>query len=450
MNLSLQARLLLAAMLVLLIFTGLTGLVLDKAFRQSAESAMQDRLQGYLFALLAAVDVDAKGNPRFSRNLPDARFDQPGSGLYGRVNQPDQGTTLSSPSLLGIELPAVQNIPVGEYHYDKIQINAEPCYRLAYRVRWETEPGHEVPLDFQISVDLHGYQQQIATYRRNLWGWLGGAIVLLLLVQAGVLHWSLRPLRKVATDLAMIEAGKTERLRGDYPKELQQLTDKLNDLLDHTRRQLTRYRDSLGNMAHSLKTPLAILANSLSLKQTDSANTSGSTHEAQEQLQRIRQIIDYQLQRAATAGQTTLGTSTQLKPVVAKVVNAMQKVFADKELRIDSHIDDDFTCQCDEGDILEVLGNLIENACKWCKQEVRITALPFGAGGLEVTIEDDGPGIPAAIREQVLQRGQRADPTMAGHGIGLAMVHEIILLYGGTLKIDTSNLGGTAIHIQLP
>jgi two-component system sensor histidine kinase PhoQ len=344
----------------------------------------------------------------------------------------------------------MQNIPVGEYHYDKIQINAEPHYRLGYRVRWETEPDHEVPLDFQIIVDLHDYQQQIATYRRNLWGWLGGAILLLLLVQAGVLHWSLRPLRKVATDLALIEAGKTDRLRGHYPKELQQLTDKLNNLLDHTRHQLTRYRDSLGNMAHSLKTPLAILANTLSLKQTDSANTSGSTHEAQEQLQRIRQIIDYQLQRAATAGQTIPGSSTQLKPVVDKVINAMQKVFADKELRIDYHIDDDFTCQCDEGDILEVLGNLIENACKWCQQEVRITALPFGAGGLEVTIEDDGPGIPATVREQVLQRGQRADPTTAGHGIGLAMVHEIILLYGGTLKIDTSKLGGAAIHIQLP
>jgi two-component system sensor histidine kinase PhoQ len=449
-NLSLQARLLLAAMLVLMIFTGLTGLVLDKAFRQSAEAAMQDRLQGYLFALLAAVDVDDQGKPRFSRNLPDARFDQPDSGLYAHVSQPEKGMTLNSPSLLGIKLPAMQNIPVGEYHYEKIQINGEPHYRLEYRVRWETEPGHEVPLDFQIIVDLHGYQQQITTYRRNLWGWLGAAILLLLLVQAGVLHWSLKPLRKVATDLALIEAGKTDRLRGHYPKELQQLTDKLNDLLDHTRRQLTRYRDSLGNMAHSLKTPLAILANTLSLKQTDSSKASGSTHEAQEQLQRIRQIIDYQLQRAATAGQTTPGTSTQLKPVVDKIINAMQKVFADKGLRIDSHIDDDLTCQCDEGDILEVLGNLIENACKWCQQEVRITALPLGAEGLEVTIEDDGPGIPATVREQVLQRGQRADPTTAGHGIGLAMVHEIILLYGGNLKIDTSQLGGAAIHIKLP
>jgi two-component system sensor histidine kinase PhoQ len=446
MNLSLQARLLLAAMLVLMIFTGLTGLVLDKAFRQSAEAAMQDRLQGYLYALLAAVDVDANGIPRFSRNLPDARFEQPGSGLYAHVSRPDQDVALTTPSLLGIQLPPLQSIPVGQYQYDNIVIDKEPHYRLAYRVRWEVTPGYDVPLDLQVSVDLQSYTQQITTYRRNLWGWLGAAVILLLLVQAWILHWSLKPLRKVASDLALIEAGKAERLGGRYPKELQQLTDKLNDLLDHTRSQLKRYRDSLGNMAHSLKTPLAILANVLSLKPTNSATPV----EAQEQLQRIRQIIDYQLQRAAAAGQASLGTSTQLNPLADKIINAMQKVYAEKALRFENLIATELTCQCDEGDVMEVLGNLIENACKWSQQQIIISAKPREGGGVEIRIEDDGPGIPAAVREQVLQRGQRADPTTAGHGIGLAMVQEIVLLYGGNLKIETSRLGGAAIIIQLP
>jgi two-component system sensor histidine kinase PhoQ len=449
-TLSLQARLLLAAMLVLMIFTGLTGLVLDKAFRQSAEAAMQDRLQGYLFTLLAAVDVDAEGIPRFSRNLPDARFEQPGSGLYARVSRPDHASELSSTSLLGINLTPLQQIPVGEYHYDAIQLNAEPHYRLAYRVRWELEAGVDILLDFQISVDLQSYTQQIATYRRNLWGWLGGAVVLLLLVQAWILHWSLKPLRKVAADLALIETGKAERLGGRYPRELQQLTDKLNDLLDHTRSQLKRYRDSLGNMAHSLKTPLAILANALSLKQTDTTTPHAATSEAQQQLQRIRQIIDYQLHRAAAAGQASLGTSTRLKPLADKIINATQKVYAEKSLRIENLIAEDLTCQCDEGDVMEVLGNLIENACKWCQQQIKLTAKRRETGGVEICIEDDGSGIPAEVREQVLQRGQRADPTTAGHGIGLAMVHEIVLLYGGNLKIETSDLGGAAIYIHLP
>ncbi len=450
MILSLQARLLLAAMLVLTIFTGLTGLVLDKAFRQSAEAAMQDRLQGYLFTLLAAVDVNDAGTPRFSRNLPDARFDQPGSGLYASVTAPGQSVRLNSPSLLGIDLPPLPQIPVGQYQYDSIVLDNEPHYRLAYQVRWEVAPGRDIPLDFQIAVDLQSYQQQIATYRHNLWGWLGGAVILLLLIQAWILRWSLQPLRKVAMDLAQIEAGKAERLDGRYPKELQQLTDKLNDLLDHTRSQLKRYRDSLGNMAHSLKTPLAILANTLSLKQSDTATVQQTPAEAQEQLQRIRQIIDYQLQRAATAGQTSLGTTTPLQPLVVKIINAMQKVYADKTVQIENLVSNDLRCQCDEGDLMEVLGNLIENAYKWSQQHVRISAEPVTTAGVEICIEDDGPGIPADVRDRVLQRGQRADPTTAGHGIGLAMVHEIVLLYGGNLKIDTSPLGGAAIHLRLP
>lgn len=445
MTLSLQARLLLAALLVLIVFTGLTGLALDKAFRQSAETALQDRLQGYLYALLAAVDVDDSGTPRFSRNLPDARFARPGSGLYASIQNTDNQSVLNSRSLLGNRLPSQAEIPLGQYQYESLSLNDVPHYRLSYGVRWELEADQAYRLDFQVVEDRQSYQQQINTYRRNLWGWLGAAMLVLLVLQAIILRWSLKPLRQLAADLAAIEAGKAGHLQGRYPQELQHLTDTLNGLLDHTRSQLQRYRDSLGNMAHSLKTPLTILANALSLKQTG----SGSVGEAEEQLQRIRQIIDYQLQRAA-AGQASLGTATQLKPVVTKIISAMQKVHADKSLRIENRIDDNLTCQCDEGDLMEVLGNLLENACKWSQQQIRITAQQSEQGGLEICIEDDGPGIPAEVREQVLQRGQRADPTTAGHGIGLAMVHEIVLLYGGKLKIESSELGGTTICIQLP
>lgn len=445
MTLSLQARLLLAALLVLLVFTGLTGLALDKAFRQSAETSLQDRLQGYLYALLAAVDVDDSGTPRFSRNLPDARFERPGSGLYASIENTDSQAVLNSRSLLGIRLPAQATTPLGQYQYESFMLNDIPHYRLAYSVRWELDAEQAYRLNFQLVEDMQSYQQQIATYRRNLWGWLGAAMVVLLVLQAIILRWSLKPLRQVAADLAAIEAGQAERLQGNYPRELQHLTDTLNGLLDHIRSQLQRYRDSLGNMAHSLKTPLAILANALSLKQTD----SGSKVEAEEQLQRIRQIIDYQLQRAA-AGQAALGTATPLKPVATKIINAMLKVHADKALQIENRIDESLTCQCDEGDLMEVLGNLLENACKWSQQHIRITAQATNQAGVEVCIEDDGPGIPADVREQVLQRGQRADPTIAGHGIGLAMVHEIVLLYGGNLTIESSSLGGTAITLQLP
>ena len=445
MTLSLQARLLLAALLVLMVFTGLTGLVLDKAFRQSAETAMQDRLQGYLYALLAAVDVDDSGMPRFTRNLPDARFNRPGSGLYASIKNRDKHAVLHSRSLLGNRLPAQSEVPFGQYHYEILQLKNVPHYRLNYSVRWELDAQQAYGLDFQIVEDMQSYQQQINTYRRNLWGWLGAAVLVLLILQAIILRWSLQPLRQVATDLARIEAGQAERLQGKYPKELQHLTNTLNGLLDHTRNQLQRYRDSLGNMAHSLKTPLAILANALSLRQTETS----SSVDAEEQLQRIRQIIDYQLQHAAAAGQASLGKTTPLKPVVTKIIKAMQKVHADKALQFENHIDASLTCQCDEGDLMEMLGNLLENACKWSQQRIRITAQQM-QDGMEICIEDDGPGIPAEVREQVLQRGQRADLTTAGHGIGLAMVHELVLLYGGNLRIEASEMGGAAIYIQLP
>lgn len=445
-RLSLQARLLLAALLVLLAFIGLTGLALDKAFRESAESALQNRLQGYLFALLAAVDVDATGRPRFSRSLPEARFTRPGSGLYARVIREDGKARLRSPSLLGLRLPPPPAMPLATFRYQRLDLDARPHYQLSYAIRWELDEQRSVRFTFQVIEDMQAYDQQINQYRRSLWSWLAGAALLLLLVQAVILRWGLQPLRKVTQDLERIEKGEAEQLAGEYPQELQQLTDRINDLLQHTRLQLARYRDALGNLAHSLKTPLAILNNTLSLRQVEPA----LRQEAGEQLQRIQQIIDYQLQRAATAGQTTLQAAVEIAPLARQVIGALRKVFADKDLEIEIAIADDLACHCDRGDLMEVLGNLLENACKWARHAVRIRARRADDGMIVLRIEDDGPGIPTEVRERVRRRGERADAGTPGHGLGLAMVQEIVLLYGGQLHIDRSELGGAAIEVRLP
>ncbi len=444
-RLSLQARLLLAALLVLPAFIGLTGLALDKAFRESAESALQNRLQGYLFALLAAVEVDAAGRPRFSRSLPEARFSRPGSGLYARVVREDGQARLNSPSLLGLRLPPPPAIPLATFRYQTLDLDGHPHYQLSYAIRWELDEQQSVRFTFQVIEDMQAYHQQINRYRRSLWSWLAGAALLLLLVQAVILRWGLQPLRKVTRDLERIEQGEAEQLPGEYPKELQQLTDRINDLLKHTRLQLARYRDALGNLAHSLKTPLAILNNTLSLQPVEPA----VRQEAGEQLQRIQQIIDYQLQRAATAGQTSLQAAIEVAPLARQVIDALRKVFADKDLDIQTALPADLVCHCDRGDLMEVLGNLLENACKWARHTVRISARQAD-GGIVLRIEDDGPGIPAEVRERVRRRGERADAGTPGHGLGLAMVQEIVLLYGGSLTIDSSELGGAAIEVRLP
>ena len=444
MKLSLQTRLLVAALLVLILFTLLTGLALDRAFRESAEAAMQDRMEGQLFALLAAVEVDDSGNLRFARELPDARFGQPGSGLYASVRRTDGAARLDSASLLGLgELPDTKPAP-GQQQFRRISFAGASHYLLSFGVRWEVAPDRDYPLVFEIAEDLHGFQQQLNRYRRSLWSWLALASVILLLAQTLVLRWGLKPLREVTRGLDEIETGHVDKLTGRYPAELQQLTDKINGLLEHTRNQLQRYRDSLGNMAHSLKTPLAILGNILT------ADKPASHDEARQQLERIRQIIDYQLQRAATAGQTTSTRRVPLKPLVERIIAAMQKVHADKVVNTEVLIDADLRCQCEEGDAMEILGNLLENAFKWGRQRIRVSARQTGDGAITLCVEDDGPGIAAKVRQRVLERGQRADPATAGDGLGLTMVQEIVLLYGGKLTIDDSDLGGAAIRIHLP
>ncbi|HID49979.1 MAG TPA: GHKL domain-containing protein, partial [Chromatiales bacterium] len=422
------------------------GLALDRAFRESAEAALQDRMEGYLFALMATVELDREGKITFTRTLPDARFGQPGSGLYARVRRADGTAALGSPSLLGSGDLASQQPKPGRQLFSRVSFNGAPHYLLSYGARWEVAPGKDYPLYFEIAEDLRGFQQQLNRYRRNLWGWLALAAVILLLVQAGVLHRGLKPLRQVTRGLEKIETGQADRLTGQYPAELQQLTDKINSLLEQTRNQLQRYRDSLGNMAHSLKTPLTILGNILNAdKHARPANA-----EARQQLERIRQIIDYQLQRASTAGQTALPRQVALKALIERILAAMQKVYADKGVQPEVHIDTDLCCQCEEGDAMEILGNLIENAFKWSQHRIRVTAHASETGEITLNVEDDGPGIAAEVRQRVLERGQRADPATAGHGIGLAMVQEIVLLYGGRLRIEDSDLGGAAIRITLP
>jgi len=445
MILSLRNRLFISSLLVLSIFTGLTGLVLDNAFRQSARSALEEKLRGQMFALLAAVDLDEDARPYFSRPLTDNRFSQPDSGLYAQVQLASKKDPLSSQSLIGIEIPKTIFPEIGKEQFSQTTIKQVVHYRLDYTIRWITDDEQSQIIYFSLLQDTTSYEQQVSSYRHNLWGWLGAATFILLLLQSLILHWGLFPLRKVTDELVKVEKGDLDKLQSHYPNELRQLTEKINDLLKQTRLQLERYRDALGNMAHSLKTPLAILNNEINQKNTD-------TEDANEQLERIRQIIDYQLQRAETMGNTSLTKPLLLKPVIYKVISALSKVYTERNIRVSFLCDTNITYTIDESDLMEVFGNLIENGFKWTKSRINIQLIQESNKkySLQILIEDDGPGIKKDVHNRIKQRGERADPTTAGHGIGLAMVHEIILLYGGTLEIDQSELGGALIRIELP
>lgn len=444
MILSLRNRLLFSALLVLLLFTSLTGLVLDNAFRQSARSALEDKLRGQMFALLAAMDLDEKRQPYFSRPLADERFAQPDSGLYAHIQLAGSNNSLATQSLLGKTLPTSIFPETGKEKFSQITLDKIPVYRLDYTIRWITEDNQNQTIYFSLLQDTTSYEQQLHSYRQNLWSWLGGATFILLVLQTMILHWGLRPLRTVTHELEQIEKGELEKLQSNYPRELRQLTQKINDLLNQARLQLERYRDALGNMAHSLKTPLSILSNEI--------NPQDNNHpEANEQLERIRQIIDYQLQRATTAGKTSLTKPIALKPVIEKILSALNKVYHDRNIQATLHCSDDITYAADEGDLMEVFGNLMENAFKWANSKI-VIHIEQSSGEkyqLQICIEDDGPGIKNNVRDRIKHRGERADTTTAGHGIGLAMVQEIVLLYGGVLEIGNSKLGGALIRIQL-
>jgi len=447
MKLSLQARLLLTASIILAAFVALTGLALDQAFRDSAEAALNDRLEGTMFALLAVTEVSESGELSFSRALPDPRFDQPGSGLYAFAKRIGTDQLLKTPSMLGVDIRTPLFPAIGEGRFQRLTSgDGTPLYSYCYTANWDYGPQRQYPIGYFVAETLSGYQRQITRYRRSLWGWLGAAALLLLLAQGTILRWGLQPLRQVERELADIEAGRSDALHGNYPRELSGLTRNLNALLSTTREQLARYRDALSNVSHSLKTPLTVLRGTIS----DSIDDERSLRVATEQLNRMQQIINYHLQRASAVGRQRLPKPVTVRPIAQKVIETLQKSYAEAAIKIQCTVANDVKFYGDEGDLYEIVGNLMDNACKWCRGQIHLTAGNDKNRGFTLRIEDDGPGIPPGIAERMIERGRRADPTVEGHGVGLAMVHEIVLLYGGTLNVGTSRLGGAAISICIP
>lgn len=449
---SLHARLLIAATLVLTAFLGLTGLALDRAFQASAQTAVRDRLQGYVYVLLAAADIGPDGVLELPVTLPDARFSTPASGLYAEVTANRGPMRWRSRSAIGLAAPLPTQLPPGQWRFLRIRSAAgEPLFALGFGVSWEGGHGAR-DYTFAVAENLAGFRAQVARFRRSLWGWLAAAAAVLLAAQGAILHWGLAPLRRVTRDLAAIEEGRRERLEGRYPRELRGLTGNLNSLIAGERRQRARYRDALADLAHSLKTPLAVLRGALSGAGTSAEERRASALEA---AARMNQIIDYQLQRAAASGRSTLMAPVDVARAARRVAGGLAKVYQDKGVSWDVYIDDGVCFYGDEGDLMELLGNLADNAFKWCRQRVQIRAqalLPTSGrrAGLRLRIEDDGPGIAAEAHARVLQRGERADSAVGGQGIGLAVVADIVRAYDGRLELGASALGGAAVEVTLP
>jgi len=440
---SLRSRLILAASLVLTIFIVIAGYALDRAFYESAEASLQENLNTQLTLLLAGTELDDLNDIDMPARLLETKFSLPSSGLYAIILNAEGKTLWKSLSTVGVSLPKAIKLPSGEQQLQRVSFESEEYYLKSYGILWYTSKG-KVPLTFNIISDLADFNQQINEYRQTLWGWLIGLAAILLIVQVVILIWGLKPLRRVVSELNAIESGQQERITKTYPTEILRMTDNINGLLEHEHTQQTRYRNALADLAHSLKTPLAVLNGALlNIKDDDQKQN------LQEQIQRMDNIIGHQLQRAATAGSSPIRKSIDIEPVVSKITRALNKVYQDKQIQFDSHLPDDLSVRVDEGDIMEVMGNVMDNACKWCKQRVRIS-VSLKDKRARFTIADDGPGVKGSEIEHVIQRGGRIDQSMPGQGIGLSVVMDIVTAYNSELTITHSDLGGAAFTFDFP
>lgn len=440
---SLLFRLAFSALLAVLLALGLIGLAVDRAFLASEQAALRERLSGAVLTVLSGLEVTTDTALDWAGIPGGSQLTQPQSGLYAGVIAAT-GQWLS-PSTIGAPVPDVQRLtPRGTE--DWVGLTADNrlyLYRLA--LGWELADGRIIDLTAWAAEDATRLQTNIRRFRLDLWRWLALAAVVLLIAQLLMLAQPLLVLRRVAAEVRSVEAGERERLIGRYPRELAPLTENLNALLATERANAERYSRALGDLAHSLKTPLAILQAQVE----DAARVPlADLRETVAQMQvRIRAELD----RAALSARRTMLAPVAVRPQAERLQRSLAKLYP--EVRFELDCPDRIRAAVDPRDLTEVLGNLLENAAKYGRGQVRLRLVEERAGGrrpgLRIEVEDNGPGIPEAQFEALLQRGVRGDERAEGQGLGLAIVRRIVESYHGGIEAGTSALGGLSIRIRL-
>jgi two-component system sensor histidine kinase PhoQ len=453
---SIRGRLIVASLILLPLVCGLLAWSLDKAYSTSLLQGQQRQMEHQAYALMAAAEIEDT-RLWLPEQMTDDRLNQLSSETFAIV----VGESFNAGDVLWQSLSASDKLidsvwkdkplRAGQFDFSVASIGLENYFVLQYAVEWEADMGQILPFQFVVFENVAANNRQLFEYRSVLWWWLGGIALLLVLLQLIILRWGLHPIARLIEDLSAVQQGEADSLSGRYPEELTVMTGSINQLIEHESRQRERYRHTLADLAHSIKNPVAIIASVLEGAKGSTKQQSFSEQawikDIAEQNERIDQIVSYQLNRAVGGSAAPFNKAILVKPVCEKIVSALKKVYADKSIQMTIKIEEESSFRGDEGDLMELLGNLLDNAFKYGGHEINILAIGRSAD-LEFSVEDDGPGMSDSEKMQLVHRGERADTALPGQGIGLAVVHDIVVSYGGKLLLENSSLGGLKVSIS--
>jgi two-component system sensor histidine kinase PhoQ len=409
---------------------------IGKAYHASLVEATEKTLEAHLYSLISEVEFVDDGI-EMPRTLLAPELNRINSDTYALIYQ-GQSLIWYSESAVNLSIsPIFNDHEAGAAEFKQVEYNGAKYWQLSLTVILGNA-DYSKHARFILLKDDEALLKLMSGFRNTLITWMLIMGVIIAMLMAIGFIWSARPLQRLDKEIKAIEAGKREKITGVYPNELLTIKSDLNLLLDSQKRQKERYRASLSDLAHALKTPLAVLKSSELAKDED----------AQEQLDRINAMIEHQLKRAATGASDTWKKQTTIKPVLDSILNAMKKVYHDKGIEFHSYCDEKLAFLGDKTDLMEILGNVIDNACKACSTCVEIN-VHFDKGHiLQLEIEDDGPGIPEHRRSELLTRGSRLDTYEAGHGVGMAIVSDLVNAYHGTIEIGNSKFSGARFLIE--
>lgn len=452
---SLSTRLIISSAAISLILLVAAGLLLAVLFQTALERNFEARLRAVLDGLLANVEIAENGEAQLPVPLADTRFSIPLSGWYWQVTPAGEtgAPDIASESLLEQRLtpdPAqlLQRDATGIASFYLADGQGRNLRAIEQRFRL---PGSDREFSFLVAGNFDELQEEVSSFRQALaaiLALLGLGLLVAIFVQV---KYGLRPLKRMQASLMAIREGKADRLVGDFPAEIEPVVEELNLLIESNAAIIDRARTQVGNLAHALKTPLSVLT-----------NEAGTHHGALaakvlEQANIMRDQVNMYLDRARRAARAQgLGAVTEVRPVLEALVRTLKRIHRDKDI--------DFGIACEPGvkfrgerqDFEEIAGNLLDNASKWASSRVMVTVEVShsretqGRSWLIVTVDDDGPGLPADKRAEALKRGRRLDETKPGSGLGLSIVTETASMYSGTVTLDDAPLGGLRVILRLP